>query len=155
MKAITLTQPWASLVAVGAKTIETRSWRTSYRGPLAIHAAKGFPPSARDFAECPLVQSYVGQDPLPTGCILATCRLVACNRIVAAPPGDESLFGNYEPGRFAWLLEDVTPLPDIDPCRGALSLWEWNDDAYWQRREDWGPNGDATTPGFFIRKDNA
>lgn len=40
MKALSLTQPWASLVAVGAKRIETRSWRTSYRGPLAIHAAK-------------------------------------------------------------------------------------------------------------------
>lgn len=41
MKAISLTQPWATLVAIGAKKIETRSWRTDYRGPLAIHAAKG------------------------------------------------------------------------------------------------------------------
>ncbi len=41
MKVITLTQPYASLVAIGAKRIETRSWATSYRGPLAIHAAKG------------------------------------------------------------------------------------------------------------------
>ena len=46
MKALTLTQPWASLVACGAKTIETRSWRTPYRGPVAIHAAKGFPADA-------------------------------------------------------------------------------------------------------------
>lgn len=41
MKAITLTEPWATLVAIGAKQIETRSWPTSYRGPVAIHAAKG------------------------------------------------------------------------------------------------------------------
>jgi activating signal cointegrator 1 len=47
LKALTLTQPWATLVAIGAKRIETRSWRTSYRGPLAIHAAKGFPKWAR------------------------------------------------------------------------------------------------------------
>lgn len=40
MKAITLTQPWATLVAIGAKKIETRSWATHYRGPLAIHAGK-------------------------------------------------------------------------------------------------------------------
>lgn len=40
MKAITLWQPWASLIACGAKTIETRSWGTPYRGPLAIHASK-------------------------------------------------------------------------------------------------------------------
>ena len=43
MKALTLWQPWASLIAVGAKTIETRSWSTKYRGPLAIHAAKRRP----------------------------------------------------------------------------------------------------------------
>ena len=43
MKAITLTQPWATLVAIGAKRIETRSWRTFYRGPLAIHAGKTLP----------------------------------------------------------------------------------------------------------------
>lgn len=39
MKVLTLHQPWASLVALGVKTIETRSWSTKYRGPLAIHAA--------------------------------------------------------------------------------------------------------------------
>ena len=44
IKAITLLQPYAALVAIGAKTIETRSWYTPYRGPLAIHAGKG-----RDF----------------------------------------------------------------------------------------------------------
>jgi activating signal cointegrator 1 len=48
MKAITLTQPWATLVAIGAKRIETRSWPTNYRGPLAIHAAKGFPKWAKE-----------------------------------------------------------------------------------------------------------
>lgn len=40
MKAITLTPPWGTLVAIGAKRIETRAWSTNYRGPLAIHQAK-------------------------------------------------------------------------------------------------------------------
>ena len=40
MKAITIWQPWASLLACGGKRFETRSWATSYRGPIAIHAAK-------------------------------------------------------------------------------------------------------------------
>jgi activating signal cointegrator 1 len=39
MRGLTLTQPWASLVAIGAKTFETRSWFTGYRGVVAIHAA--------------------------------------------------------------------------------------------------------------------
>lgn len=42
MRALTLTQPWASAVAIGSKRIETRSWSTSYRGRIAIHAAKGY-----------------------------------------------------------------------------------------------------------------
>jgi len=40
MKCLSLWQPWASAIAVGAKTIETRCWSTSFRGPIAIHAAK-------------------------------------------------------------------------------------------------------------------
>lgn len=40
MKAISLWQPWASAIAVGAKSIETRHWSTHHRGPIAIHAAK-------------------------------------------------------------------------------------------------------------------
>ena len=40
MRAFTLTQPWASLIAIGLKMHETRSWRTSYRGPLLIHASR-------------------------------------------------------------------------------------------------------------------
>ncbi|HSG61653.1 MAG TPA: ASCH domain-containing protein, partial [Pseudomonadales bacterium] len=42
MKAITLWQPWASMIAIGCKTHETRSWSTFHRGPIAIHAAKRF-----------------------------------------------------------------------------------------------------------------
>ena len=48
MKALSLTQPWATLIAIGAKKIETRSWRTPYRGQIAIHASKGFPAWAKD-----------------------------------------------------------------------------------------------------------
>lgn len=48
MKVLTLHQPWASLIAWGIKTIETRPWQTSYRGDLAIHAARAFQPYAQD-----------------------------------------------------------------------------------------------------------
>lgn len=43
MKCISLWQPWATLLAIGAKRFETRSWRCGHRGPLAIHAAKTSP----------------------------------------------------------------------------------------------------------------
>lgn len=67
MKALTLWQPWASLIAVGAKTIETRSWSTTYRGPLAIHAAattKGFdtlPGDCEGTTEGGWRYGYIGQ----------------------------------------------------------------------------------------------
>lgn len=148
MKALTLTQPWATLVAIGAKRIETRSWFTSYRGPLAIHAAKGFPKWARDFTAEPVCYEAVkvsGPYPMmyaayPTGAVLATCRLVAVKLIVDSrtaigmcadaprmlpPPEPEVSFGDYEPGRYAWILEDVRQFPEPIPTKGALGLWEW------------------------------
>ncbi len=143
MKALTLTQPWASLVAIGAKKNETRSWSTSYRGPLAIHAAKGFPREAKDFAQCrrvldlmrPFVkdnENYLAQ--IPTGAVIATCRVVACVRTEvlcierqyeADMTEQEEDFGDYSIGRFGWLLEDVKMLPAPIPTKGALGLWEW------------------------------
>lgn len=50
MLAISLKQPWAQLVVLGAKRVETRSWPTNYRGEIAIHASKSFPGVAKRFA---------------------------------------------------------------------------------------------------------
>ncbi len=77
MKAITLWQPWASLIAIGAKKIETRSWATKYRGPLAIHAAiKAVEkPLYIDQRFIRLLQNagYNKPDDLLKGYIVATC----------------------------------------------------------------------------------
>ena len=142
MKALTLTQPRATLVAIGAKKIETRSWKTSYRGPLAIHAAKGFPKWARTMCEdYPFVDALVGWavHTLPLGQVIATCRLVDCvptDHITAktCPFRDlltkqEELFGDYGEGRYAWILDNVHELPVPLPAKGALGLWEWKSTA--------------------------
>lgn len=151
MKALTLTQPWATLVAIGAKRIETRSWKTSFRGQIAIHAAKGFPGSAKDLCmsrvfcsalgwpECPtiLTQEWLDDNgrrikALPLGCVLATATIVNCietemiRRYVQPFSEIEEAFGNYAPGRFGFLLEDVIQFATPVPAKGALSLWEWN-----------------------------
>src|ERR1700738_5139808 len=78
MIALTLTQPWATLVAIGAKRIETRSWRTPYRGSLAIHAAKGFPKWAKETCLESEFAIELGPDALPLGAVIATCRLISC-----------------------------------------------------------------------------
>lgn len=80
MRALTLWQPWASLVASGAKTIETRSWSTRYRGPLAIHAAKEPYRGAwsgdllRALEDLCGIENYPRA--LPLGAVVAICELV-------------------------------------------------------------------------------
>lgn len=147
MKTLSLLQPWASAIALGLKRVETRSWPTAYRGPIAIHASKGFPGWARDFAcEDPAVAPLfraaglvaIGEDwtlRFPLGKVVATARLTACidtedPRWRRAALGDparphEEAFGDYGPGRYMWFLSDVVALPEPIPARGALGLWEW------------------------------
>jgi len=157
MKALSLTQPWATLVAIGQKKIETRSWRTDYRGPLAIHAAKGLGLVGGRKGLQHLVTSApfwqvlepAGYTPmrmpacgLPLGAIVAVCELVDCvpTANVDAPHAttatwrhgnhwwlltdQERAFGDYSPGRYAWLLDNICALPEPIPARGALGLWE-------------------------------
>ena len=87
MRALTITQPWASLVMSGDKRVETRSWSTTYRGPLAIHAAKGWDVDARWFAEevCGRILSLTPSI-LPRGAVLGLADLVDCLPVTAAPP---------------------------------------------------------------------
>jgi activating signal cointegrator 1 len=132
MKAISLWQPWASAVAVGAKTIETRTWWTPHRGRLAIHAAKKDTPELREFFSwkvCdPLRRAGFAQfEQLPFGAIIATCRLVECLHAtdVDCLTDQERALGDYSPGRYAWVFEDIEPLEKPVPCRGFQSLFDW------------------------------
>ena len=127
MKALTLRQPWASLVAAGAKRWETRSWATRYRGPLAIHAAAGWRPV--DVAHVPwpaaLAMRVEDWERLPRGTVVAIAELVECLPAEAVAPGaPEALFGDFAPGRWAWRLEGVRSLDPPVPARGRLGLWE-------------------------------
>lgn len=147
MKALTLTQPWATLVAIGAKRIETRSWRALYRGPLAIHASKAFPEEARELCWEPAFRAaieptgdyidytrYSDLTPddmehyyaMPRGVIVAVVDLVDCVPTTdLAVEEPERSFGNYEPGRWAWLLTNLRRMPDgkAIPARGFQHLW--------------------------------
>lgn len=207
MKTLTIRQPWASLIAAGVKTIETRSWSTRYRGPLAIHAAEATPsvdsPHGRfgvfcilgkrtdlvkhvEPCDCDLDNEETGErcmansdwthtvfaddlsewprvvTDLPLGAVVATCTLadvvpiverewcedgfIGTRHDVAAvlptdhpyAPGlhlwfgghydgdssDQLPFGDFTPGRYAWLLTDITPLAEPIPAKGRQGLWE-------------------------------
>lgn len=134
MKALTLTQPWATLVCTGAITHETRSWGTKYRGSLAIHAAKGFPGWAREIcSEQPFKRllaqhGFTSPDQLPRGVVLCTVELINCEAVTRSntPPMPDRAIGEYGPGRFVWTLDNVKPLRRPLPTSGMLGLWEWN-----------------------------
>lgn len=137
MKTITIWQPWASLIAEGWKTIETRSWPTNYRGILAIHASS----RSIGLAEMGTVHSWLlagliradwalraYDGALPSGAIIATCSLVDCvpaRDIVGGIGSREQTFGDYRAGRWAWLLRDCDVLSRPVKCRGKQRLWEW------------------------------
>jgi len=142
VKALTMTQPWASLVAIGENTIETRSWNTRYRGPLAIHAAKGFPPDARALCRRQPYRAvlarhgYAGAGELPLGGIIAVAvleevlmfdrdslRRVRDEARRRALPAHEADFGDFSPGRFGFVLRQVRRLATPIPVRGMLGLW--------------------------------
>lgn len=132
MKVITLTQPWATLVAIGVKCTETRSWSTSYRGPLAIHAAKGWTPEVVRLAYTEPYRHVLREvgyslfSLLPRGVIIATCTLTDCVPTSKFGGRDflDSAFGDFTPGRFAWILTDVRRLDEPIPARGRLGLWD-------------------------------
>lgn len=133
MKAITLTQPWATLIAIGAKKIETRSWNTSHRGLIAIHAGSSFP---RHCAKLTGIDPYKsalrtggisGAGTLPTACILAVAKLVHAYQFDGTSEADfsanEVAFGDFTSGRYGFVLEDVRSLAEPVKCTGALSIW--------------------------------
>lgn len=175
MKALTIRQPWASLIAEGVKTIETRSWSTKYRGPIAIHAGKAelwrhgqaFDDWIAYRSDAPgrgwTARMYRRQHspmvvPLPLGAVVATAVLTDCvpmvgstdgapdgwpidwpllevrkNRLLlwpteevlpdgmAADLSDQLPFGEFAPGRWAWLLDDIKPTTDRCPFPGHYS----------------------------------
>ena len=132
MKAITLWQPWASMVAAGEKTVETRTWRTPHRGRLAIHAAKYVVPDLshdlRDRAE------FVLRQPLaefPRGAIVAVVSLYDIARTEDWNPSVfRRMWGDFTPGRWAWKFTRIVALDPPIPARGYQGMWEWKEEGY-------------------------
>lgn len=154
MKGIALWQPWASLVAYGLKTFETRGWAAPgwlVGQRIAIHATKGVEPGGeaafRETCERPrfrwaLRQIGTTAEGLPRGAIVATAVLSRCVEMtdeliyeVEERNPVEVDFGLWEPGRFAWALEDVVRLEEPVEFSGSQGLMDVPRELVWQSLE--------------------
>lgn len=152
MPAISLWNPWAFFVAKGFKKIETRSWHPPSKFVLsgtriAIHAAKSWTRDVRDVCrqlalreclpEAVNADLHKGQFLLGNGCILATCRIaevLPTERVRIYPQtlgavglkeitAREGALGDFRPGRFAWVLDDVQELQSWVPVAGRQGFF--------------------------------
>jgi hypothetical protein len=135
VKALTLWQPWASLVVHGVKRYETRSWSTRHRGLLAIHSAKRAMSAGEfeRFAALLVPLGYERAKDLPRGRVLGTVEVVSVQRTTEIRDrldAPELLLGDYSSGRYAWELGDPHMLPVPVPVRGRQGLWtvQWQND---------------------------
>lgn len=141
MRAITLWQPYASLVAAGIKRIETRSWSTDYQGPLLIHAAKR-PMTPTELSIIEEISNVLSNEEqtavssakrsqlpsiadMPLGAIVAVTSIVEIKRTSKVFPFDEveKYCGDWSDGRFAWALDPSFPLSNPLPAKGGQKLW--------------------------------
>ena len=141
MKAITVWQPWAQLLAEGKKHDETRSWRTNYRGEILIHAAKanhvydilgfsGEPYPRKYFDKAGITK----ERDLVFGAIIGKAILVDCKLIdeeyrefIETLCPAEFAFGDFTVGRYAWRLEKPQLFKTPIPTPGRQGLWNFGE----------------------------
>jgi len=130
MKAISLLEPWASLIKEGIKKIETRSWKTSYRGELYIHASKK-KLTKKDWEILEDRLALLKEIDFKYGHIIAKCKLVDCRYMdeelikEVKKNKNEYLCGSYEIGRYAWILEDLEVIETPLEAKGQLGIWNY------------------------------
>lgn len=129
MKVLSLTEPYATLIKNGIKTIETRSWKTNYRGKLYIHAS-----STKISKECKdnkELMSLVNINELNYGNIICSCDIVDCVEMTdefiekIQRNRSEYISGVYSKGRYAWILENIEVLEKPIKAKGYLGIWNY------------------------------
>lgn len=132
MKVLSLTEPYATLIYEGIKKIETRNWKTNYRGKLYIHASSTkIPKKYKDKKE---IMSLIESKELNFGKIICSCELVDCIEMTKEFIDNlkennyiEYITGEYEIGRYAWVLKDVKKLDKKIEVKGHLGVWEYKE----------------------------
>jgi hypothetical protein len=122
MKALSIRQPWAYLVANGIKTVENRTWKSKFRGQFLVHASQKIDPEGiEDFI------AFLGEndEPIPeevylTGGVVGMAEIVDCSD---DPGGLNEEDAEWFEGPYGFLLRNARPLP-FHPAKGQLFFFE-------------------------------
>lgn len=118
MKALTIHEPWSTLIMLGIKRIENRSWSTPYRGRLVIHSARTV---RRDVAA-----AYNVEDAISPGYALGTVVLTGIyTQDDVSDHVDRRQLQEFGSGPFYWLFDHVDPFEEPIPIAGQQGLWNW------------------------------
>jgi len=124
VKALTVLQPWAHLIAHEDKRIENRKWYTHFRGWLAIHSGKSD-------KLCEAADFLAGPD-MSFGKIVAIARVIECVKLVRFPAVYEGpkkyrwiMANKWAEGPYCWIFEEVITLPNPIAARGRQGFWNW------------------------------
>ncbi|WP_406404181.1 hypothetical protein [Streptomyces uncialis] len=115
LRALTLRQPWASAITELGKNVENRTWHTTYRGPLLIHAGLRTDPEA--------VRQMPHDLTMPAKAVLAVARITGTHADCGGKCSTWAL-----PGHWHWQIADILPLPQPIPTPGRQGLWIPDDD---------------------------
>ena len=126
MKALSIKEPFATLIKDGVKIYETRSWKTNYRGEIYIHASLSLSKSDNVENANKFLKSKINP-----GYILCRCELVDCIPMTEEfikyinNETKESNYGRYEIGRYAWKLKVLEVLDEPILAKGKLGIWNY------------------------------
>ena len=130
MKVLSIKEPFASLIKNKKKYIETRSWKTNYRGELYIHASLS--KVKKEDINNPKLLSLLENIEYKYGHIICNCNLVDCIYMnedyienIKNNNYEEYICGNYKVGRYAWILENIVPLKTPIYAKGKLNIWTY------------------------------
>ncbi|MGP1718591.1 MAG: hypothetical protein ACTS9Y_15570 [Methylophilus sp.] len=127
LKALSLKQPFAWLIANGYLLVDDRSWGTQYRGPILIHASKGLYEAYYQHIRSNTDVPIPDRDKLEYGGVVGIANLVLCSKPGELPAGisreQRAHFGGVHQEYFGFLFEQARPLPLL-PCAGKLGIFE-------------------------------
>jgi hypothetical protein len=134
LTAITLHQPWASLVAKGWKQYETRDWPTNHRGLIVIHAGRK-PKGKQELREHDKVvasfKDLLNED-CPYSAVVAIAELtdviLMTEEFINQQCPTELRCGEWKIGRYAFKLENIRVIAPI-PATGKQGLWKFDQEA--------------------------